>query len=306
MAPDTANVSVLCVGIAVMDQVYEVDPMPTRPAKHFARNYLEVGGGPAANAAVTVARLGGRAVLWARVGDDDLGRRILDELAGEGVDVAPVRRVPGARSGVSAVLVDRRGERLIVNYADPALGSDPSFLPLDKVRDMNAVLGDMRWPEGSGACLAAARAAGVPAVLDADTVPDDASPAPFAAASHILFSGPALARFADAQGIEPGLRRAARETGAWVAVTAGADGAYWLDDGTLRHQPAVPVATVDTVGAGDVFHGAFALALARRQPVADGMRFAAAAAALKCTRPGGRRGIPTRPALDRFLKEHAA
>lgn len=300
------DTAVLCVGIAVMDQVYAVDPMPARPAKHFASDYLEVGGGPAANAAVTVARLGGRAVLWARVGDDDLGGRILSELAAEGVDVAAARRVPGARSGVSAVLVDGRGERVIVNYADPALDADPSFLPLDTVGGMNAVLGDMRWPEGSGACLATARAAGVPALLDADTVPDDASSAPFASASHILFSAPALARFADVPEVEPGLRRAARDTGAWVAVTAGADGAYWLDDGELRHQPAVPVATIDTVGAGDVFHGAFALALARRLPVADGMRLAAAAAALKCTRPGGRRGIPTRPALDRFLKEHAA
>ncbi|HET8727204.1 MAG TPA: PfkB family carbohydrate kinase, partial [Alphaproteobacteria bacterium] len=97
---------VVCVGIAVLDQVYKVPVLPHGSGKSFAGAYREVGGGPAANAAVTVARLGGRAALWARVGADAVGQRIVMDLAAEGVDVSAVRRIDGAASGVSAVIVD--------------------------------------------------------------------------------------------------------------------------------------------------------------------------------------------------------
>jgi sulfofructose kinase len=90
-------------------------------------------------------------------------------------------------------------------------------------------------------------------------------------------------------------------TDAWLAVTAGADGVYWLDGDVLRHDLAFDVRVVDTLGAGDVFHGALALSLGRGQSPDDAVRFASAAAALKCTRPGGRVGIPDADALTTFL-----
>ncbi len=294
---------VVCVGIAVMDHVFSVAEMPSRPSKSFATGFAEVGGGPAANAAVTVARLGGRATLWARVGDDAVGRQIRDELAGHGVTVDRVRAIAGARSGLSAVLLDGAGERMIVNYADPDLDTDPSWLPLAELSDSGAVLADMRWPAAAAHVLAAARARGLPGVLDADRVPDGTDCSAFRVASHIVFSQPGLAQAAGDGDLEHGLRVMAAETGTWVAVTAGGEGVLWLEDHVLRHQPAYAVTPVDTLGAGDVFHGAFALALAEGREPGQACDFAAAAAAVKCGRHGTRAGYPTRVDVETLIGE---
>jgi sulfofructose kinase len=86
---------VLCVGVAVLDNIFAVDEAHREPTKVFAREFGLTGGGPAANGAVTIARLGGAASLWARIGDDAVGRIIVDKLTGCGVDVRNVRRVVG-------------------------------------------------------------------------------------------------------------------------------------------------------------------------------------------------------------------
>ena len=104
-----------------MDAIYRVPAIPAAPAKVLATGFSECGGGMAANASVAVARLGGAASYWGRVGADALGDRILAELASEGVDVGTVRRVPGGRSPSAAILVLPDGERLVCAYNDPAL-----------------------------------------------------------------------------------------------------------------------------------------------------------------------------------------
>ena len=90
-------------------------------------------------------------------------------------------------------------------------------------------------------------------------------------------------------------------------MTCGAAGSWYRDEaGPPRHQPAFPVSVVDTTGCGDVFHGAYAAALARGLDLAARVRFAAAAAALKATRAGGQAGIPTRAATEAFLQENGS
>jgi sulfofructose kinase len=91
-----------------------------------------------------------------------------------------------------------------------------------------------------------------------------------------------------------------------VAVTCGAEGCCYLSAGAeMRHQPAFKVKAVDTTGCGDVFHGAYASTLARGLSLADRIRFASAAAALKTTQPGGQAGIPTRVRVEEFLQTHS-
>jgi sugar/nucleoside kinase (ribokinase family) len=85
------------------------------------------------------------------------------------------------------------------------------------------------------------------------------------------------------------------------AVTAGAEGSSWIADGAASHVPAPAVVAVDTLAAGDVFHGAYALALAEGRAIRDAARFASCAAAIKCSRPGGRDGAPTRAEVDARL-----
>lgn len=87
-----------------------------------------------------------------------------------------------------------------------------------------------------------------------------------------------------------------------MAVTLGAKGVLWVNDGAVEHTPAYTVTTVDTLGAGDVYHGAFALGVAENREIEDVVRWAAATAALKCSRFGGREGIPTRDEVEDFMK----
>jgi sulfofructose kinase len=163
-----------------------------------------------------------------------------------------------------------------------------------------------RLPTGDGKMFADSyhEVGGGPGLpMDADAVPPGSSTEPYRHVSHALYSRQGLAGFTGIDHVEKGLASAEEKIGAWVGVTDGADGIYWRQDGAMRHLPAFAVPVVDTLGAGDVCHGAFALALARGWPVGRALRFAAAAAALKCTRPGGRDGIPDAESVDAFLKK---
>lgn len=294
--------TVLCVGHAVQDYVFSVVDLPRLAVKHQASALLRVGGGPAATAAVAVARLGGRALLAARVGDDAVAGEMIAELESWGVDCTHVRRLAGHCSSLSAVMVDRRGERMIVNYLDQDMPAAAGWLPAPQAVGADAVLADSRWPEGAARALAAARAAGIPGVLDADmpVVPGDDT---LQAATHVAFSAEALSDYTGTGDCVHGLRVAAARLGRWCCVTVGAEGVYVLDDGSLFHFPGHPVEVVDTLGAGDTWHGAFALALAEGADWRDAVRFASAAAALKVQRPGGRAGVPSRVEVDDFQRQ---
>ncbi len=164
---------------------------------------------------------------------------------------------------------------------------------------VDAVLGDTRWQAGAAHFFRLAREAGVPAILDADRAPHE-RPELLDLATHVAFSMQGLQ---DLTGLDDA--RAALEAlppiRAWVGVTNGADGVYFRHDAEIRHEPAFPVDAVDTLGAGDTWHGAFALALAEGQSEGEAVRFASAAAAIKCTRFGGRNGAPRRIEVEALL-----
>jgi sulfofructose kinase len=292
--------SVFCVGLALQDTILTLDRIPDHAVKVYAKRRHEVGGGPAATAAVTVARLGGHALIAARTGEDNTAATMRREFEAVGVDTTWLRAFPGVQSSGAVVLVDSRGERLIVAYTDPELPSAADWLEPKSWGD--AVLCDLTWPEGALRCLHAARAAGIPSLLDAD-ISRHASgtvAAIVGAADHVIFSRPGLAQFTGTDSIEEGLRGARRASHTLVGVTDGADGFFWLEDCNLRNALPPRVDVVDTTGAGDAFHGAFALALAKGRPVVDAIAFSNTVAALKCTRPDGRAGLPDPAELRNF------
>lgn len=297
----------ICLGHAVLDHVYRIESFPPAPVKLRALAALDAGGGMAATAAVAAARLGGRVAFWGRVGDDAAGEAIRAGLAAEGVDVSGLRRVAGAVSSTSAIIVDAAGERLIVNHRGEGLDDDPAWLPLGLLAGTDAVLADLRWPEGALALFRAARTAGVPTVLDIDADPGPLLAPLLALTDHAVFSTVGLGEFAP--GLDPvAALAAARAAGARQAgVTQGAEGFLWLGaDGTPHRQPGFTVRAIDTTGAGDAFHGAYALAIGEGRPIEQAARFAAAVAALKCTRPGGRDGLPRRAEVLAFLAAQPA
>jgi sulfofructose kinase len=173
-----------------------------------------------------------------------------------------------------------------------AFRNRPIGFRLTSSRGVSAVLADPRWVAGAVALFTAARAAGIPTVLDADVADREVFEMLLPLTDHAIFSEPALAGFAGSAGDES-LAKIAAFGCRVAAVTCGHQGLALRESGVTRNQPAYPVDAVDTTGAGDVFHGAYALAIGVGLAVIDAMAFAAAAAALKCTRPGGRAGIPT-------------
>ncbi|KRE09099.1 hypothetical protein ASE61_02790 [Bosea sp. Root670] len=273
--------------------------MPTRGEKYRSRGLAVVGGGCAGNASVAIARLGGACWLATRLADDLTGDQIVADLAAEGVDAAFARRVAGLRSPVSAILVDAEGERMVISYSDPAMPEDVAWLPSRLPAGAGAVLADTRWGEGALAALKLARAAGVPGVLDGDRRPPH--PDLVGTASHVAFSQQALREISGEDDPRAGLSKVAAGVPTWLAVTLGKEGVLFVEGDEVRHSPAFVVETVDTLGAGDVWHGAFALALAEGQAEPAAIRFASAAAAIKCTRFGGRSGAPRRDEVERFL-----
>ena len=132
---------VVCLGNVVADHVFRVEDIPQPPAKIAARSYVLNAGGMAANAAIAVTRLGGRADFWGRVGDDLNAPLLAAALEADGVNTAGLRRMAGGRSPVSAVLVDRHGERTIIGFRGADLGTDPAWLPLQTLAGAGASQG---------------------------------------------------------------------------------------------------------------------------------------------------------------------
>ncbi|MGI9393341.1 MAG: PfkB family carbohydrate kinase [Boseongicola sp.] len=291
---------VLVIGVAVADFVFQMETFPSDARKYRATNAEIVGGGCAANAAVAVARLGGEALLGARLGADHMGDIILSDLREEGVDTSLIQQTTDARSSFSSVYVDAKGERQIMNYRGADLSAETGWI--ENAPDIDAVLADTRWTEGAIAALDLARQRGIPGIVDAEA-PMDA--AVLGAASHVAFSRDGLMSFAPSSNLKTALRNAAKKLDAWVCVTDGENGVLFTGENEVAHLPAFAVDVKDTLGAGDIWHGAFALALGEGYADADAIRFANAAAAIKCTKFGGRHGTPKRAELEKFLRENS-
>ena len=289
------------MGCATMDHIFSVGQIPQQPLKFRARDFKAVGGGNAATAAVAIARLGGRAHLIARLGDDPIGDAIIRELDGYGVETGLAHRFSGCASSLASILIDDAGDRLIVSYFDPKISHETNWLP-QIPPGVGAVLADAHWPAGDLELFRRAAASNIPTVLDADM--PTCAPELIRASTVAAFSAPGLEGATGVKGIVAGLQAAARIGSGVMLATDGADGVTWVESGELRHQAAYRVEAVDTLGAGDVFHGAFALALAEGRDLETAVAFANAAAAIKVTRFGGRAGAPSRSEVEDLLLTH--
>jgi sulfofructose kinase len=290
---------IIGIGIATLD--YLAVAKTAAPGGTTRLEDLAVdGGGLAATAMVAAARLGAQAELWTRTGDDFVGDVVVRQLVDEGLPADTLIRVPGGRTPASVILVDPdTGDRTIYFHPGSGLEVDVSGLPYERVRQAGCLLVDDFWEAASLPAARVAREAGVPVV--ADMVPSDHNGA-LLALVDVLIAPEAAARRVDcAYDLAEAVRRLRDLGPAAVVITAGPRGAWFNDGEQVRHQPAFPVKAVDTTGAGDVFHGSFAFGLASGWEVARCVEFAAAVAALGCTKLGGRAGIPTRAQADAFL-----
>jgi sugar/nucleoside kinase (ribokinase family) len=300
---------ILCAGIIVLDEVFRVREFPKPDGKVQADGYFVVNGGCAANAAVAIARLGSRVALAGPMGgppgQDDNGDRVLAALTRERIDCTACQRVSGLATALSAIFIDARGDRTIVTYRDERVATVMPADPDALVANFDIVLADNRYPDFVAPVCAAARRRGVPLVVDGDrpTVEDDPL---FAMATHLIFSSECLRETTGVADLAEGLRRIARRTDAFLAVSNGPDDIVFLHGGKPQRLSVFKIRAVDTLAAGDAFHGGFVVALAEGKSEIAAMRFGSAVAAIKCGRFGGGAGMPTRAEVETFLADATA
>ena len=293
--------SILGVGLAVQDVIvrWRDSSLPVREAR--ATDMRLQGGGMTATALVAAGRLGAKTALRSVVGDGPLGRMILDELAGEGVDVSGVLRDAGRIGPMVLVCVDgATGERRF----PCAQGLHDDDVPVGDAPSMDAV--GCVLVDGSRAAMSvpaaeAARAAGVPVVGDVEGLGEGMRKLlpsiDYAIVSHECARRIAAAPRAACEKI--------REMGPSVAiVTLGEAGSACLTDDGFIETPSFPVEVVDTTGAGDAYHGAFCFGLVSGLPLKTNLQLSCAVGAMNCRRLGGRSGLPTLAEVRAFLADY--
>ncbi len=295
------SLSALCIGHAAWDLCMQVDAYPTENSKAETNLLIESGGGPAANAAWLLRYWGIPTGLAALVGQDEYGRKLVNELKDAGIDCSLLEQRAGHDTPVSFIVVNRAtGSRTIINRKAPVGGL---HLQLERLGDMNPqlLLFDGHEPEASLATLNLLPAAIT--VLDAGSLREGTS----ALAGKVRylvcserFAGQ-VTGIADVaaqwQLCVSHLRERYRNI---VVITLGSHGCVF-DDGQQRgYMPGLPVEARDTTAAGDIFHGAFAFALLKHMPLRKSLELATAAAGLSVQEPGGRPSIPElRTVLER-------
>jgi sulfofructose kinase len=192
-----------------------------------------------------------------------------------------------------------------VTYRDERIATAAPADPDAAVAAAEAVLADNRYPDFVQPICEAARRRNIPVVLDGDrpTVEDDPL---FRVASHVIFSSECLRATTGLADLAAGLKRIARKTGAFLAVSNGPNDIIFLEGGKIRQLPVFVIDAIDTLGAGDAFHGGFALAIAEGRSEIEAMRFGSAVAGIKCTRLGGPTGSPTRVEVETFMANRQA
>lgn len=298
-----------CVGHASVDHHFEIDTFASQPTKTPAKSYRMIPGGMAANAAVAMARLGAQVKLLGRLGDDEIGAFVRQAVQDCGVH-ALLETVANSYTSVSSVVVDARGERQIFNHRGDALDKAHA-LDVRQLTGARAVLVDPRWRAGALAALQWAKAHKVLSMLDADVAPQADLRHLVPAAQWAVFSEPGLVCYAPHAPSHADALAEALAAGAQVAmVTLGERGVLWTRGQGVHTVPGFPVQALDTTGAGDVFHAALTIALSELGKLGESgdetsaIRFAAAAAALKCTQRYGVLGTPSRHQVAAFLLQN--
>lgn len=295
---------ILCIGMPVRDLTFHVQGLPKRGLKIGAERFEEIAGGNAFNAAVAISRLGGGVAFCGPMGDagETSSRYIFDKAAELGIAMQDIVHMPGLVTPISTVMIDPGGERTIITFRDPELWKVRLPEADRMLSDCDAILAESRCAAFCTGLCAEARRRGIPVVIDVDSAMSMREGL-LTASSHLIFSSEALQATADIADDAAALQQLAKVTPSFLAGTRGSQGTVWLDPngGGLRQTAAFPVHTVDTLGAGDVFHGAFALAMTENQDLEDALRFASAAAAIKCTRFGGAFACPQRAEVEAFL-----
>ncbi|MDD6347791.1 MAG: carbohydrate kinase family protein [Lachnospiraceae bacterium] len=297
------------VGIDILwyDQILILPSMPGDNSSCFVEEASFQGGGKVASALVSAARQGVSCRLLAMAGDDSRSRFLIRDLEDHAVETDGIRVLTGYEIGWSVVLSDKAsgGRRILWHKNDnqPQLTREDIRASRDAIAQAR-FLHLCRTDEADLEAAAIARENGVPVCFDADFYSSETE-----AALPLIDIFIGSEEFYDTMFGNNGsfeenclkIRDRGPET---IIFTFGSRGCRGLVDGEFFSCPAFSVDVVDTVGAGDDFHGGYLAALCLGyRPGYDAARYASALSAIKCTAVGGRAGIPTRTMIEQFLAE---
>ena len=292
------------VGAAVLDYLNLIEAYPQEEGSTHITQIIRQGGGACATAVVAAKRLGMYGQMIASVGDDEIGKEILDGLDNEGIDTTMIEVVPGGTSPHSEIMVN------------PETGTRTKFVcsstlpPIEWNEDQIAVIknSDILHVDGTRydnamAAIEIAKQNHILVSVDGRHMEKDLEKnRKMAEQADILIMSAPYSRMVSGTGTaEDGLAYFADRGPKVLISTQGTHGCLAWIDGHVEVFPGYSVKAVDSTGAGDVFNGAFIAAYMRGYDVRQAIRYATIAAALKCTQIGGRAGIPTDKEIVSYL-----
>ena len=292
------NVDVLCVGHASYDLVFSVAHHPAEDEKITAEGFVGCGGGPAANAAVTVSKLGFIASFAGYLGQDFYGENHFRELLEYGVHTDLIIR-GSPPTPLSTVLVKPDGKRALINYKGETKPLPSGAIDFASVVP-KVVLFDGHELHLSTALLERTQSERIPTVLDAGSV-HEGTLTLLKEVDYLVCSEKFARQFAGDE--ETALARLAEISPA-VVITLGDRGLIWRRGQERGVLPAFTIIAIDTTGAGDAFHGAFAAAVSLHMNWHEVLRYASAAGSLCCTKTGARAGLPSQEEHSALFEWH--
>ena len=285
---------VVGVGCNSVDHVYRAAtlPLPDSPsAKQRLTGHERMCGGQMATALAACASFGLRTAYIGAVGNDDNGRRVMGELRSRGVDVSAVQTRPCDNRFAVITVDDATGDRTILWDRDPRLDLRRSDIDEALIASARLVHVDDEDEEAAILVATLGRSRGITVTSDIDRL-TPRTPELLAQVTMPIFAQHILSELTGVPDVSAALQHAAAPHHQMTCVTLGSRGALLLVNGEILHEPAMPVAAVDTTGAGDLFRAGFIFALLSGAPPREILRMANAAAALSCTRPGAMASIP--------------
>ncbi|MBF0287391.1 MAG: carbohydrate kinase [SAR324 cluster bacterium] len=296
---ELSEIEILCHGATAYDITMSVKHHPAADIKEFALDKVECGGGPAANAAVTIARMGHKTALSGYLGNDLYGQLNLEELAKDHVNTDLIQR-GDASTPLSVVMAKPNGERSLVNYP-----SQSPFMtrlsPQYKSCSPQVILLDGHETNTAFKLLEFAKKQNITTVLDAGSY-SAGKKALASEVDHLVVTERFAHEYTSQKKTEAALETLFEISNS-VVITVGKEGLLWKNKNNSGKMPAFSVQSIDTTGAGDAFHGAFCVGLIRGYDWETILRYASAVAALTCTKHGGRLGIPREHEVQNFLKK---
>ena len=279
--------SILVVGLVTVDLIYYLNKLPDNAIKYVSEKQILSTGGNASNASIAISRLGGSVSFVSTVGNDFFGNYIINELKKENIDTKNIIKRNNINTSNSCVTIDDRGERQIVNFRSKELDFNDNYFIKKNI--FNAYLTDGRLENASTFILKEAKKNNKPGILDAENPVNEKA---VKEASHIAFSLQGLESFTNTTSIKNSLKIVKNIANNFSCVTDGANGVFYLDEDELIQLKPPKIDAIDTLGAGDVWHGAFTLAISLGKPLFEACTYANIVASKKCESLGGIKGSP--------------